>query len=705
MTVSANRGLAVFGAMLMAVVLTVCGPSPEYKYSGSSSPKVRCGDTTKQTTELCDGEDFGELTCQGLGFEGGQLSCKDCQQIDTTGCTTSCNQSCGAQECGLDPVCGLPCGLCPEGECADGFCAGRSDAGPLVDAGANTSVDTGGAGQCNDTGCQPGYYCDLGSGVCLAGCISHDQCGSHEVCNTAIHVCECEQSYHRCDDLCVVDDSPSNCGTRCEPCPAPENATPLCANQACDFACNNGYHRCGDVCLADDSPASCGDRCTPCPAESGYTASCVEGACSVECSSADTHGCDGRCVQNDDPATCGDRCEPCPEDPHGQAVCANTSCALVCNDDALLCGGRCAPCPLDADQVQCAGDTCVATHCLEGHYLCNTGCCPWSAEVVDLPQTFAPEVAVGPDGTAWVGIAHDTRVVLARRDAAGWSVLPELGLSYGRIIGSNPFGLSLDSLGSYHLQYQVRSQDGTDGYGNPTFRWDLRRYDQGGHSFFYDLNRRTCGRYIDGHQSQVGQYRFCHICLNGYHRQEVYVESQRITEPESSAEVICKIASEGNEQPVVGIVDSGVSTLKLFFGPAWEMVTYPLEPGAGQRMDLDMTSDGAVHIVYTVDTELRYLIYRDQQWSETTIGVAGADVWMDYLALVMDSNGRGHVLLSQDNGIHYLQQTADGWSDHLVDPDNLQIGVSAVIDHLGRPHFAYYHRSSETIRYFAPSPL
>ncbi|MFH1592309.1 MAG: S8 family serine peptidase [Candidatus Woesearchaeota archaeon] len=47
-----------------------------------------CGDGVKNSTEECDGSDFGGLTCEDYGYTSGSLSCDDCE-IGTGGCTNS----------------------------------------------------------------------------------------------------------------------------------------------------------------------------------------------------------------------------------------------------------------------------------------------------------------------------------------------------------------------------------------------------------------------------------------------------------------------------------------------------------------------------------------------------------------------------------------------------------------------------------------
>jgi len=73
-----------------------------------------CGNDLKETGEACDGNDLAEKTCQGLGFDGGDLSClDDCSDFDTIQCfnlPSQCNDGIDNDEDGLidypnDPGC------------------------------------------------------------------------------------------------------------------------------------------------------------------------------------------------------------------------------------------------------------------------------------------------------------------------------------------------------------------------------------------------------------------------------------------------------------------------------------------------------------------------------------------------------------------------------------------------------------------------
>ena len=64
-----------------------------------------CGDDARQDGhEACDGTDFGDTTCESLGFTGGTLACTDACALDTLGCTGE-QPACGDGVLGVSEVC------------------------------------------------------------------------------------------------------------------------------------------------------------------------------------------------------------------------------------------------------------------------------------------------------------------------------------------------------------------------------------------------------------------------------------------------------------------------------------------------------------------------------------------------------------------------------------------------------------------------
>ena len=239
---------------------------------------------------------------------------------------------------------------------------------------------------CNDSTCEfwdcreqpcPGLsYCDLGTGQCRPGCISTDQCGSNERCESATHECVCDDGYHRCSGACTSDGSTASCGTSCTPCPGDPNGEATCEGGQCGVRCNSEYHMC-DECVPNDSVDTCGDRCEPCPVGPDGEASCDGTRCSFECSGG-FHDCGGTCVDDSSVDTCGDLCTPCPTDVNGSATCDGVSCDIDCDADYTNVDGACCvvddyePNDTDAERTSLVVDEGAGRQCLSGLSVCST---------------------------------------------------------------------------------------------------------------------------------------------------------------------------------------------------------------------------------------------------------------------------------------------------------------------------------------------
>lgn len=86
-----------------------------------------CGNGVAEGSELCDGADLRGADCADIGFAAGSLACRaDCGGYVVTACEGACTPDCSGRECGVDPVCGTPCGDCADGTTcnATGQCIG-----------------------------------------------------------------------------------------------------------------------------------------------------------------------------------------------------------------------------------------------------------------------------------------------------------------------------------------------------------------------------------------------------------------------------------------------------------------------------------------------------------------------------------------------------------------------------------------------------
>ena len=73
-----------------------------------SAPESLCGNGQIDANETCDGNNFGDKTCEKLGFSGGTLKCNACA-MDTSACTktntSNFGKPCPSSGCGSGLVC------------------------------------------------------------------------------------------------------------------------------------------------------------------------------------------------------------------------------------------------------------------------------------------------------------------------------------------------------------------------------------------------------------------------------------------------------------------------------------------------------------------------------------------------------------------------------------------------------------------------
>lgn len=108
------------------------------------------------------------VTASAAGYEPGTRDCQVTSGQDSwcsIGLFSLCTPDCSGRQCGLDPVCGEPCGSCPQGEVCrpDGQCLEL----------------TGCALDCTDRDCGPDPVCGEPCGVCP----------SQFMCDEALGVC------------------------------------------------------------------------------------------------------------------------------------------------------------------------------------------------------------------------------------------------------------------------------------------------------------------------------------------------------------------------------------------------------------------------------------------------------------------------------------------------------------------------------------
>jgi len=149
---------------------------------------------------------------------------------------------------------------------------------------------------------------------------------------------------------------------------------------------------------------------------------------------------------------------------------------------------------------------------------------------------------------------------------------------------------------------------------------------------------------------------------------------------------------------VLAVCASGGSSVAAW--PGWtEPVALSPTPGfvLGPRMKVDQA--GFVHLIYKAEhTDLIYLRWDGQGWSEPEIAVTLAGERILTKALAVGSDGRAHAVFWTDDHLYYTVRNEDGWSplevvaswvkdpDIAVDKDGR---VYVVYVGVGRPNFAY----------------
>ena len=377
----------IFGFHLWVLCLTglVAGvacddgpPTSNYGNTPHPGPK-NCDNDVKDDNELCDGSDHCDATCESLGLGNGNLICAStCLSFDTTGCEFGCVPECGAQSCGLDPVCGKSCGKCGLEEMCntDNQCEPIDpDAPSFLSFNTNISTMTPGdtlifaavltdpngvedlvGGTLIDSQNSAGYGAFVGTGagaftlslqwgeINLANPITatgptgiertfkaefYDQGGHRRIREVAVML-RCSGSdltpcAGTCTDLQSDGEHCGDCGTVCG---TADNGSVVCSSGDCELVCDGSYHDCSSVCVTDDSVDHCQDHCTPCP--------------TVENSSV---------------------------------RCGSSGCEYDCDGDTLYCGGTCVGCPTrHAQEFVCDGNLCAASVCEWGYTVYDGHC-------------------------------------------------------------------------------------------------------------------------------------------------------------------------------------------------------------------------------------------------------------------------------------------------------------------------------------------
>lgn len=257
--------------------------------SGAASTSVELG--TEGTIGDASGQgepvDTSSATSTEVPGQTSDTSSPTCNQSQQQcgGVCIGSSECCTSDDCPDGATCDLGVCHCPVGtHPCGGECV--SDVSPQTcgQACSPCQEPTGGTATCDGTSC--GALCPDGEQLCAGECIED----SRSCTGT------CPNGSHDCSGLCASNEDVTSCGSSCNPCPVPANATATCNGDVCGFACESGFKPCGDGCIHVDScceDAECDDyeECSEahaCECEDGYK------SCESTCISNDA------CCSNDD---------------------------------------------------------------------------------------------------------------------------------------------------------------------------------------------------------------------------------------------------------------------------------------------------------------------------------------------------------------------------------------------------------------------
>ena len=320
-----GRGTLFLGMLSMGLLLG-CRFDPVARVGRTEGV---CGNGTLESGEECDGQDLGDETCQGLGYDFGTLACSPDCTFDRSDCGSN------------NPECGN--GLVEGNESCDGTdldnqtCQDLGFAGGTLACAPDCSFDTNGCSMCGNGVVDPGEDCD-GSNLNGESCLTQGFDGGTLGCNDT---CDGYDTTLCFTNLCgngVVDPGEDCDGVDLN-------------NQTCqDLGHLGGSLFCSGSCTWDET--GCADVGSPCT----HDADCSPGFCLTEDDFGLPHG---YCTNYCDP-TFPDTCQSgshCADDGQGGSICV-VECQATsdCRPGYSCFWGVCYP---DCDQGQdCASGTC-----------------------------------------------------------------------------------------------------------------------------------------------------------------------------------------------------------------------------------------------------------------------------------------------------------------------------------------------------------
>lgn len=320
-----KRALAAVLSAVCGFVLIACASG------GDSGGGSSCGNGVKDGADACDGQDFGGLTCQTLGFKSGTLSCDaaTCQLNPATCCNDTCvnvgdtqcqgtilqtcSQQGGCRAWTQTTDCAQGGGLC-EATAGKAACTTSCvNACPTIgatqcNAGAIEVCQTNSSKGCNewvqiDDCAAKGQSCDASSGIAVCGAACNNQCtkaGDTQCSGNVLRTCQ------QGTDGCLTLVTTTDCAAQGQACTTPGGVA------QCTFACNNkcsavGTQNCvGNVlstCATDTNGCLDWQQTEDCSATSKFCklagagkAKC-EGICTNPCPTLNEKKCNANLIQ------------------------------------------------------------------------------------------------------------------------------------------------------------------------------------------------------------------------------------------------------------------------------------------------------------------------------------------------------------------------------------------------------------------------